>query len=70
MPDLRIFGLGFENTIVIFEISVFEFALLQSLVQKSKSLNLGHKMSDFLVFFGLKFENNIVLFKISPLNFV
>ena len=34
MPNLRIFGLEFENTIVIFEISVLEFVLLQSLVQK------------------------------------
>ena len=34
MPNLCIFGLEFENTIVIFEISVLEFVLLQSLVQK------------------------------------
>ena len=34
MPNLRIFGLEFENTIVIFEISVPEIVLLQSLVQK------------------------------------
>ena len=26
MPDLRIFGLEFENDIVIFEMSTFEFA--------------------------------------------
>ena len=34
MPDLHIFGLEFENTIVIFEISALEFVLLQSLEQK------------------------------------
>ena len=33
MPVLRIFGLEFENTAVIFEISVLEFVLLQSLEQ-------------------------------------
>ena len=34
MSDFRILGLEFENIIVIFEISVFEFDLLQSLMQK------------------------------------
>ena len=34
MLNLRIFGLEFENTIVIFKISVLQFVLLQSLVQK------------------------------------
>ena len=34
MPNLRIFGLEFENTIVMFQISVREFVLLQSFVQK------------------------------------
>ena len=34
MPDLRTLWLEFENIIVIFEISVLEFVLLQSLVQK------------------------------------
>ena len=33
MSDFRILGLEFENIIVIFEISVLEFVLLQSLVQ-------------------------------------
>ena len=33
MPYLGIFRLEFEKHIVIFEISVFEFVLLQSLVQ-------------------------------------
>ena len=32
--DLRIFVLEFENAVVIFEICVLEFVLLQSLVKK------------------------------------
>ena len=67
--DLRILGLQFESTIVIFEISVLEFVLLQSLVQKQKSLNLVPKMPYF-DFFGLEFENNIVIFEISTLEIV
>ena len=34
MSNLRILGLEFENTILIFEINIGEFVLLQSLVQK------------------------------------
>ena len=69
MLNLLIFGLEFENTAAIFEISVFEFVLLQSFLQKQKSLEFGQKMSD-LGIFGLEFENNIVLIKISTPNFV
>ena len=57
MPNLRIFGLEFENTIVMFQISVREFVLLQSFVQKQKFLNLGQKMPYFGNF-GLEFEKN------------
>ena len=59
MPDLGIFGLKFEIFFVIFEISVLKFVLLQSLVQKKKSLNMGLKMLD-LSSFRLKLENNII----------
>ena len=38
MSDLCIFRVELENTIVIFEISVLEFVLLQSLVQKKKKI--------------------------------
>ena len=79
MPYLGIFdpkmthegisGLEFEKNIVIFGISILEFVLLRSLVQKQKSLNLRSKMSD-LGIFGLKIENNIVKFEISTLEFV
>ena len=69
MLNLLIFGLEFENTTAIFEISVFEFVLLQSFLQKQKSLDFGQTMSD-LGIFGLEFENNIVLFEIRTLNFV
>ena len=41
MPNLRIFELEFENTIVIFEISVLEIFELQSFVPKEKFLSLG-----------------------------
>ena len=41
MPHLRSFQLEFENNIVIFEISTFEFVQLQNFVQKQKCLNLG-----------------------------
>ena len=34
MPNLRILELKFENTIVIFQISVLEIVLLESLVPK------------------------------------
>ena len=34
MPDLGVFGLEVENTIVKIEISALKFVLLQSLVQK------------------------------------
>ena len=34
MSDFRILELEFEKIIVIFEIGIFEFVLLQSLVQK------------------------------------
>ena len=34
MPTFCIFGLEFENIIVMFQISVLEFVLLQSFVQK------------------------------------
>ena len=47
---------------------VSQFVLLQSLVQKYKSLNLGPKMPD-LGIFGLEFENDIAIFEISMLEF-
>ena len=55
MANLRIFGLEFDNIIAMFQISVLEFVLLQSLLQKLKSLNLGPKMPYFGTF-GLEFE--------------
>ena len=69
MPHEGISGLEFEKNIVKFGISILEFVLLQSLVQKQKSLNLRSKMSD-LGIFGLKVENNVVKFEISTLEFV
>ena len=78
MPDLRIFGVEFENTIVIFEIYVLEFVLLQNLVQKKKVVKKKFvkktKMTRFRTknalfgYFGLEFENNIVILEIIALN--
>ena len=45
------------------------FVLLQSLVQKLQSLNLGLKVSD-LGIFGLEFEKILAIFEISFLEFV
>ena len=44
MPYLGVFGLEFENNIVMFEISTLEFVLLQNFDKKLKCLNLGPKM--------------------------
>ena len=69
MPYLSIFGLEFENYIVIFEMSTLKFVLLQHFRKKQKCVNLGPKMS-YLGIFGLELENNIVMFEISTLEFV
>ena len=51
MSNLRTFGPEIENTIVIFEISVLEFVLLQSFLQK-KILKLGTKNALFGYFWA------------------
>ena len=56
MSYLGIFRLEFEKHIVIFEISVLEFVLLQKFGAKLKILNLGPKIRGFGTF-GLEFEN-------------
>ena len=40
MHDLGTFGLEFENSFVIFEISTLEFAYLHNFTEKQKCLNL------------------------------
>ena len=67
ISDFRDFELKIENAVVIIETSTLEFVLLQSLVQKQKSLNLGPKMP-YSGVFGLEFEN-IVILEISALEF-
>ena len=58
ISDLGIFEVEFEIVFVTFEIRVLEFHLLQSLVQKQKSLNLGLKIIDLgIIWLGL--ENDI-----------
>ena len=54
MSHLGIFGLEFENNIVIFEISTLEFVKLQNFAKKQKCLNLGPKIPH-LGIFGLEF---------------
>ena len=69
MLNLRIFGLEFENIVVMIHINVLDIALLQSLMQKQKCLHLGPKMSYFGIF-GLELEKTVVIFEISTLKFV
>ena len=69
MPNLQLFGLEFENNIVIFEISTLEFVLTAKLRKKTKMLKFGTKIP-YLGNFGLEFENNIVIFETSTLEFV
>ena len=57
MPDLHIFGLEIQKTIVIFEINTLKFVKLQNFMKKLKCLNLGPKMPD-LGIFGLEFQKN------------
>ena len=68
IPYLGIFGLEFENNVVIFEITTLELVKLGNFVKKWKCLNFGPKIA--WGFFWLEFENNIVIFEISTLEFV
>ena len=78
MADLGIFGLEFENNIVIFEISTLEFVYLQNLALKQKWLNLKSKMPYLgsfdqkcliSVFLGENVKNTSVICEISPVKF-
>ena len=69
MRDSGIFGLEFENNIVIFEISTLNLSNGKILRKKQKCLNFGPKMP-YLVIFGLEFQSSIVIFEISTLEFV
>ena len=55
-PSLGIFGLAFENAIVIFQISALEFIFLQILVQILKPLNLGPKISGLILHIALGYS--------------
>ena len=57
LPYLGIFRLGFEKTIVIFEISSLEFAKTQSFI-KSKEVLVWDQYCLIWVFFLLEFEKN------------
>ena len=56
-------------TIAMFEIDDLELVLLQSSMQKLKSLNLRPKILH-LDIFGREFENNIVIFEIRTLEVI
>ena len=60
------FGQQLWKTIVIFEIRGLQFALWQSLVQKTKILKFGTKNVRFAYF---DMENIIVIFEISIIDF-
>ena len=70
MPYLGVFGLEFERKVFMFEISVLEFVLQQSLVQKKKknSLNLGPKIR-VRVFLGWSFKIILSFLKSAPWDF-
>ena len=69
MPYLSSFGLEFERSYVIFEISTLEFVWLKNFKKKAKCINLRLKMP-YLGHFWLQFEKNIVIFEIATLEFV
>lgn len=63
------FRLQFWKNNVVFGISSLDFILLESMMQKWKSLNLRLKIS-YLSIFGLEFESDTVIFEINILQFV
>ena len=67
MPYLRIFGLKFLKTIVIFEISTLKFVKLQNFPKKQKCLNLGPKMP-YWVFLGYNFKKLLSYLKSATSN--
>ena len=53
------FGIEFQNTNVVFEISILEFVNMQSFIQKPKTLNLRPKiLGIYLGIFRLQFKKD------------
>ena len=50
MPDLGIFGLEFENNVLIFEICTLKFDYFLNFTLKQKGLNFRPKMPDLGLF--------------------
>ena len=57
MRDSGIFGLEFQNNIIIFQINILEFNSFQNFVKKRKWLNEGSKMPSF-GFFRVELKKN------------
>ena len=51
------FGLEFQKTNAVFEISILEFVNMQRFIQNQKTLNLGKKIH-YLGIFGVQFNKN------------
>ena len=69
MHYLRIFGLEFEKSISVFEISILVFPNCKVSRKKQKCLNLGPK-TPYLGICRLEFKNVIVIIEIITLEFV
>ena len=66
MPDLRVLGLKFENTFVLFEISMIEFVLLQSLVKSKNPQTWDQK---YLLWVFLDWKLKMILSYLNLCNF-
>ena len=67
MPYLSTFGQKFKKTIVIFEISTFEFAFLENFAKKTKMPTFGPKCLIW-VFLGSNFKKLLSYLKSLLLN--
>ena len=70
MPCVDIFGLEFENNIIMLETNTLNLSNCKISWKKQKCLNLGPKILLCVLIFVLEFENNIVIFGICVLLFV
>ena len=69
MSYLGIFKLEFENTIVMFHTSAFEFFKMKIIVRNKKNSNLCIELP-YLRIFRQEFQKTIVILEISPSYFL